>query len=217
MKNSSLISIGVLVVALVCSGCSDPANSVPKASASKAQETTSNPSQGGAEYTIRAESTIAFTASKVTMTHQGGFKNFAGKFNAADGKIVGLPEIQIAMPSIWADNEKLTGHLKSPDFFDVKQFPVAIFTTAAIEPEGAGYKVTGNLDLHGVKKSISFPAEIHTSSEALSVKAEFAINRRDFNVNYPGMPNDLIRDNVVLKLDIKATPGPARPEDQIAL
>ena len=46
--------------------------------------------------------------------------------------------------------------------------------------------------------------------------AEFAINRRDFNINYPGMPNDLIRDNVVIKLDLKATPGAARPEDQLA-
>jgi len=217
MKNSPLISIGILVAALFSSGCSDPANSVPKASASKAQEATPGSSQVGAEYTIRSESTIAFTASKVTQTHQGGFKNFAGKFNVADGKIAGLPEIKIAMPSIWADNEKLTGHLKSPDFFDVKQFPVATFTATAIEPAGAGYKVTGNLDLHGVKKSVSFPAEIHASPEALSVKAEFAINRRDFNINYPGMPNDLIRDNVVLKLDIKATPGPARPEDQIAI
>jgi len=75
----------------------------------------------------------------------------------------------------------------------------------------------GNLDLHGVKKSVSFPAEIQASPKALSVKAEFAINRRDFNINYPGMPNDLIRDQVVLKLDIKATPGPARPEDQIPI
>jgi len=217
MNKSLFTAFGLLVSGLLFTACSDPANNVPKASASNAKEASSSSSQSGKEYVIRSESTIAFTASKVTATHQGGFKNFAGKFTVADGKIVGLPEIKIGMPSIWADNEKLTGHLKSPDFFDVKQFPVATFTATAIEPEGTGYKVTGNLDLHGVKKSVSFPAEIQTSPEALKVKAEFAINRRDFNVNYPGMPNDLIRDNVVLKLDIKATPGPARPEDQITI
>jgi hypothetical protein len=43
----------------------------------------------------------------------------------------------------------------------------------------------------------------------VALKAEFAINRRDFNMNYPGMANDLIRDNVVIKLDIQATPAAA--------
>ena len=76
--------------------------------------------------------------------------------------------------------------------------------------------MTGNLDLHGVTKSISFPADIQISDNEVAVKAEFAINRKDFNINYPGRPNDLIRDNVVIKLDLKATPGPPRPEDQLA-
>ncbi|HAB16177.1 MAG TPA: hypothetical protein DCE44_06985, partial [Verrucomicrobiales bacterium] len=76
---------------------------------------------------------------------------------------------------------------------------------------------TGNLNLHGVTKSISFPATVQLAPDAVTLKAEFAINRRDFNINFPGMPNDLIRDNVVLNLDIKATPGPAKPEDQLAL
>ena len=53
-------------------------------------------------------------------------------------------------------------------------------------------------------------------SDALTVKADFAINRKDFNVNYPGKPDDLIRDNVVIKLDLQATPGAPRPQDQLA-
>jgi polyisoprenoid-binding protein YceI len=77
--------------------------------------------------------------------------------------------------------------------------------------------VTGNLDLHGVTKSISFPADVEVSDEEVTLKAEFAINRRDFNINFAGMPNDLIRDNVVLRLDVKATPGPPRPEDELQL
>ena len=89
------------------------------------------------------------------------------------------------------------------------------FTVTGIEAAGAQQKVTGNLDLHGVTKSISFPADITITDDSVAVKADFAINRRDFNINYPGMPNDLIRDNVVIKLDIQATPGPAKPEDQL--
>ena len=103
----------------------------------------------------------------------------------------------------------------SPDFFNVDQNPTATFAVTSITPAGDNYQVTGNLNLHGVTKSISFPANISIAADAVKIKAEFAINRRDFNVNYPGMPNDLIRDNVVIKLDVTASPGPARPQDKI--
>jgi polyisoprenoid-binding protein YceI len=202
---------------LIAVGCSDPADKVHKTSSSDPQQAAAGSAAAAREYVIRAESTIGFVGSKVTGSHKGGFKNFAGKINVADGKIVGTPEIKINLKSTWSDNNRLTGHLKSPDFFGVDQFPVATFTATAVEPgTGPQHKVTGNLDLHGVTKSISFPASIQVSDEAVSVQAEFAINRKDFNINYPGKPNDLIRDHVVLKLDVKASPGDPRPEDQLA-
>jgi polyisoprenoid-binding protein YceI len=213
-KNPCLATLVAAVTACFISGCSDPSDHVHKSPGAEPQET-AGASSAGKEYVIRAESTIGFVGSKVTGSHDGGFKKFAGKFNVAGGKIVGAPEIKIAMDSTWSDNEKLTGHLKSPDFFDTAKFPTSTFTVTTIEPEGDKQKVTGNLDLHGVTKSISFPADIQITDEAVTVKAEFAINRKDFNINYPGRPNDLIRDNVVLKLDLKATPGEARPEDQL--
>jgi polyisoprenoid-binding protein YceI len=101
------------------------------------------------------------------------------------------------------------GHLKSPDFFDVAQFPTATFTSTAIKAGaegGATHTVTGTLDLHGVKKSITFPATIAVGADTVSVKSEFAINRKDFNIVYPGKPDDLIKDEVLLKLDIAAKP-----------
>ena len=58
--------------------------------------------------------------------------------------------------------------------------------------------------MRGVKKSITFPATITVSDADVAVKAEFAINRRDFGINYAGMANDLIRDDVVLRLDLKS-------------
>lgn len=51
---------------------------------------------------------------------------------------------------------------------------------------------------------MTFPANINVAGDAASVDAEFAINRRDFQLNYAGMPNDLIRDDVLIKLAIKA-------------
>ncbi|HAB15077.1 MAG TPA: YceI family protein [Verrucomicrobiota bacterium] len=216
MKPIRLSFFAPLLVALLA-GCGDPANQVHKSAANDPKAAAPSSPAAGKEYVIRAGSTIGFTGSKVTGSHHGGFKNFAGNFHIADGKLAGTPELKIAMQSTWADNEKLAGHLKSSDFFDVEKFPITTFTVTSVAPEGAQHKVTGNLNLHGVTKSISFPATVQLAPDAVTLKAEFAINRRDFNINFPGMPNDLIRDNVVLNLDIKATPGPAKPEDQLAL
>jgi polyisoprenoid-binding protein YceI len=216
MKPFSIALVAASVTLIT--GCSDPADKVTKTTGAEPKNVPASPAAAvstAKEYVVRSESTIGFVGSKVTGSHNGGFKKFSGKVSAADGKIAGMPEVKIDMNSIWADNERLTGHLKSPDFFDVQKFPVSTFTVTSIEATGDQQKITGNLDLHGVTKSISFPAQIQVSDEAVQLNADFAINRKDFNINYPGKPNDLIRDNVVLKLAIKATPGPARPEDQI--
>jgi polyisoprenoid-binding protein YceI len=58
--------------------------------------------------------------------------------------------------------------------------------------------------LHGVKKTISFLATITVGADAVSGTAEFVINRKDFGIVYPGHTDDLIRDEVVLKLSLKA-------------
>src|SRR5207244_3888695 len=114
---------------------------------------------------------------------------------------------QIEAESLTSDTEKLTGHLKSPDFFDVKTHPKATFVSTEIKKggdKGATHTITGNLTIKGITKTISFPATVALNGDTANVDAEFAINRRDFSLNYAGMPNDLIRDDVVIKLLIRA-------------
>jgi polyisoprenoid-binding protein YceI len=209
---SWFLALGVAAL----TGCSDPAENVHKAPASSPVVATPAASAAGKEYVVRSSSKIEFEGSKVTGSHKGGFKNFAGTLQVADGKILGQSVITINMQSTWADNNRLEGHLKSADFFDVGNHPKAVFTVTSIQPEGARTKITGNLALHGVTKSISFPADLQIGADEVTLKAEFAINRKDFNINYPGKPDDLIRDQVVIRLDIRATPGPAGPEDRLA-
>ena len=64
--------------------------------------------------------------------------------------------------------------------------------------------VTGLLELHGVTKSITFPATIAVTNEAVTANADFAIDRTNWGINYEGMADNLIRKDVVLKLAIKA-------------
>ncbi|HEV8367415.1 MAG TPA: YceI family protein, partial [Pyrinomonadaceae bacterium] len=93
-----------------------------------------------------------------------------------------------------------------PDFFDVAKFPQATFESTEIKPggeNGASHTVIGNFQLHGVTKSITFPATIAVSGDAVTVESTFAINRKDFGINYAGLPDNLIRDEVVMTLHIK--------------
>jgi len=217
----------IFMLALVASiaACANPADNKPHATVSEATQTPAAANTAGAEtLAINPEnSKVEFVGSKVTGSHNGSFKEFRGTIELAkEGVEKSRVTIDIDTNSIVTDTDGLTTHLKTPDFFDVAKYPKANFTSTKIEkrvlggprdtaeqnkdPNWAGtqFTVTGNLDLHGVKKSISFPATIHVAPDAASVNAEFAINRKDFGINYTGKANDLIRDEVVMKLTVKA-------------
>jgi len=210
-------SLALAVGCLLVAGCSDPSESVHRTTGSEAQPVSTSSSPSGDVYVIRSESKISFIGSKVTGSHDGGFHRFSGTFRVDDGRIQVPAEIQIDMDSTWSDNDRLTGHLKNADFFDVPNHPISTFVVTAVEAAAGNgpQTVTGNLTLRGVTKSISFPATVRVENETVMVQAEFAINRKDYNVNYAGRADDLIRDNVVIKLDLTATPGPPRPQDQL--
>jgi len=190
------------------SGCADPAANKQKATVANAQQESNSPKAGTETLVISPEnSKVDFVAAKITRSHNGSFKQFAGQIDLAAKS---LPDsrvtIDIETASVETDEAQLTGHLKTADFFDIARFPKATFVSTKIEPGATGsdaYTVTGNFDLHGVKKSISFPATIKVTPDSVSVAAEFAINRKDFEIVYAGKADDLIRDGVVIKLNLK--------------
>jgi len=153
-------------------------------------------------------STIGFVGSKVTRSHDGGFKEFTGTIEYVDGEpAMSRVRIEIPIESIWTDTDRLTGHLQSADFFDAAQYPMATFVSTAIAKTSSGYDVTGNLTMHGVTKSVTFPATIDVGADAITANAKFFIKRFDWDIVYKGKADDLIRDEVVLKLHIVGTPA----------
>lgn len=153
-------------------------------------------------------SELNFVGAKVTGKHNGAFKQFAGTIDLVDGDPTkSSVKVDIEMASVEADAAKLTAHLKSPDFFQAEAHPKATFHSTTIAKHDDAYHVTGNLTLRGTTKSITFPASIEVHEGAVDVKADFAINRKDFGIVYPGMPDDLIKDNVALTLNIHAVPA----------
>jgi polyisoprenoid-binding protein YceI len=91
--------------------------------------------------------------------------NAYGRFNDPTGTVVydkadpskSTFTFEVKTDNVDTDNDKRDAHLKSPDFFDAKQFPVISFKSTSVKGEGDTLQVTGDLDLHGVKKSITFP------------------------------------------------------------
>lgn len=159
-----------------------------------------------------AGSKIAFVGAKVTRKHDGAFNKFVGSVELVEGDLAkSRVEVEIATASLTADDPKLTSHLKSPDLLDVEKYPKARFVATSLREggeKGATHTITGNLELHGVTKSITFPASVKMAGDSFEAKAEFAINRKDFGIVYPGMPDDLIKDDVLLAIDIKAQKMP---------
>ena len=206
MKSTILILAPSVFAAAMLTSCKNPADKTTDATITDAQTELVGT---GTKYVFLDTSTIGFTGSKVTGSHDGGFKEFSGHFFMAEGGDTPTAgEFTIQMESTWSDNEKLTGHLKAADFFDVEKFATSTFklTKATKTGEGA-YDVSGNLTMHGTEKNITFPVTASREGSTASFKAEFDINRKDFGIVYAGKTDDLIRDEVIIRLDFKATAG----------
>ncbi len=199
-----------LTLSLAATACTNPADDKPKAKVGEATpaEPAATPTKG-AFAVDPSKSKLGFIGSKVTGSHEGGFKTFEATVSPKGGKVEGgSVSVEIDVGSMFTDSEKLTGHLQGADFFDVEAHPKATFVSTAIDVGDSkeySHSVTGNLELHGVKKSITFPANIVQDRGTLKVESEFSINRKDFDMEYAGMPDDLIRDEVVIKLDLVFT------------
>jgi len=209
MKWTYLMLGGLSLGALTAACDNDPSAGKVKAAATSAVSEPARAAAGAVAYQFNNQnSSLAFVGAKVTGKHEGSFEKFSGNVQLVDK----APEkssvkVDIDMASVQVEPEKLEGHLKSPDFFDVGKHPKASFESTSIKAGGAAgatHTVTGNLTLHGVTRSISFPATIQVNGDNLTVKAEFAINRKDFGIVYPGMPDDLIKDDVLIQLKLGA-------------
>lgn len=220
-KTSLLLALSILVLLPAC-GKSEIANA-PAAEVSDTGTTTPEtapPSTvpSGPVTTanvIKEKSSIDFVGAKVTRVHNGKFNAFDGAIEYA-GATPHRISFDIDLNSIETDDEKLTAHLKSPDFFDVAKHPKATFTSTSVtegapagSPAGTTHTVRGTLTMHGVTRDVTFPVTAQQSPEGVRATSEFRINRHDWGISYRGMADDLIKDDVLIKLNMLFPPPPA--------
>ena len=127
----------------------------------------------------------------------GDFEKISGSF-AADGKDSKM-SILIDSTSIDTNDDKRDAHLKSPDFFDAKQFPDITFESTSVSPKGDDYAVDGDLTVRGKTKQISIAVrktgEGEFRGKRVGYETEFVIKRSEFDMNY-GIAQGVLGDEV---------------------
>jgi polyisoprenoid-binding protein YceI len=147
------------------------------------------------------------TTWKIDTTHSEiGFKikhlvisTVSGKFTSFEGKLEGEPgDLKNAKISFTADidsihtgNEQRDGHLKSADFFDAAKYSKLTFVSTKIEQkDGSEYKVTGDLTIRNVTKSVTLNAEFggvqnnFYGQTVAGFEITGKINRQDFGLTW---------------------------------
>lgn len=154
------------------------------------------PASGAATATAPAYTVDTVHSAIVFRVRHAGVAYFWGRFNDFSGEFsinkenpaASTLQIEVRTTSIDTANANRDEHLRSPDFFDAKQFPVATFKSTKFEKAGEDkFKVTGDFTLHGVTKPVTADLTwIGTGSFRGQAKAgfeaEFAIKRSDFGM-----------------------------------
>jgi polyisoprenoid-binding protein YceI len=155
-----------------------------------------------------ADSKLEFVGSHAKGKHHGSFSRFSGTILVLNGRAEqSTVTADVDLGSVQTDDPKLTSWLKSPAFFDVRQFPRARFVSNSVRQGGdlaATNTVSGILELHGVSKPLDIPGTIHVRPDAVDVDAELPLGRAAFGLTQSGKARDLIDDAVVLNLVITA-------------
>lgn len=156
-------------------------------------------------------SSIDWIGRKVTGQHTGKIKIASGEVKMS-GKAVKGGSFTMDMTSITSDSERLTGHLKTDDFFSVEKNPVSTFVITKVVSAGAErINITGNLTIKGITNEVTFPATVKKQGNSLvAVAKNVMVNRAKFDIRYGSksffndIGNKAIEDDFELGINLVA-------------
>jgi len=154
-------------------------------------------------FPVTGENTkVTFVGKKQGGMHTGGFNKVSGTITVPDGDLAKLTiDVAIDTDSLFSDDPKLTGHLKSPDFFNVKENPNATFKTTKVEKADKVYLITGDLTMVGKTQSVTFPVSASITKDVFSLATEFPLDRTKWGMTFG---KGMIDDKVTLKILVTA-------------
>ncbi len=120
---------------------------------------------------------------KFTSGHPDGiFRGLQGNVNFDEKNLKASKfEVTVDVTTINTGNGMQNTHAKSDKWFDAIKYPTINFTSSAITKSPSGYQVKGLLEMHGVKKEITFPFTFQNNIFAGS----FNVNRNEFGIGDP--------------------------------
>jgi polyisoprenoid-binding protein YceI len=128
----------------------------------------------------------------------GLFRAPTGSFTLAGDK--SSFKIEIPVDNVYTGNEKRDAHLKSPDFFNSKQYPTITFTSKSVKKSGDKLEASGDLTIHGVTKPVTVAIEQTGTGEfppgvkRAGVEATLVVKMTDFEIKgMPGALSDEVR------------------------
>ncbi len=156
-----------------------------------------------------SHSGVSFQISHMGISYtQGRFNDLSGNFtiDTADPGRSSFA-LTIKTESVDTNNSKRDDHLRSPDFFNAKQFPAITFASTSVKPIEGGYDVTGDLTLHGETRPVTFTLKGGKTAEfpPKVVRTGFwtsqiVLKRSDFGV---GKPNPGLGDEVYVSISFE--------------
>lgn len=147
-------------------------------------------------------------------SHFGTIKFESGDVTVKDGKLES-GKFVADMASLTSEDlkkddlEKLNGHLKSADFFEVEKFPTASYEITKVSPSAEGDYNTildGNLTIKGITKPTQFKANVAVNGAEVSIATEPKdVMREEFGVKFQSpAANGVIKNEVTLQIRVKA-------------
>ena len=161
-------------------------------------------------------SSVEWTGKKVTGQHTGAISINSGSLTLKNGKLV-KGTISIDMTTITCSdlkgewNDKLIGHLKSADFFDVENYKTAVLKINKVtEGKDGNSTVNGTITIKGITKPIEFSTKMEIKDGKLAAFAEVNIDRTLYNIKYGSgkffedLGDKAINDEFIVKFKIAA-------------
>jgi polyisoprenoid-binding protein YceI len=175
--------------------------------------------EGNNEYKVNtSESKINWLGTKPGGEHYGIVKISNGTLNIEDGELKGgnfvidLRSIENLDIESEAWNKKLVDHLKSEDFFYVDKYPTGVFTITEVEKNTSElYRLTGNLELRGITKTIRFNANVAFENEILKAKTpKLVLDRTQWKIEamsktvFTDLKDKYVDDEMQIEIELVA-------------
>ena len=162
-----------------------------------------------------AHSTVGFAVKHMGIANvRGQFTEFEGTLEVGEDLAHSSARGSVKVASISTDEKQRDEHLRSPDFFNVEEFPEILFESTLVEAiDDESTNVVGNLTMHGVTREVKLKAVVQGTDidpwgkERAGLEVVGVLKRSDFDMKFNqalGSGNVLVGDKVNISLDISA-------------